>query len=78
MLLLLLTGALRPSVPNAVYYLVFLGGATWWACFKDLGKAFMVICKATSVFSAIHITALLSYQTQYFQEFLSPNATYAR
>lgn len=78
LLLLLLTGALRPSVTSAVYYLVFLGGATWWASFKDLGRGFVVVCRIVSVVAASHITALLAYQTQYLQELLLPKTPFAR
>lgn len=35
---LLLVAAVRPSVPSAVYFLVFLGASTWWACFKELDR----------------------------------------
>lgn len=35
---LLLAATLRPSVPGAVYFIVFLGAATWWACHKELNK----------------------------------------
>lgn len=35
---LLLAAAVRPSVPSAVYFLVFLGASTWWACFKELDR----------------------------------------
>lgn len=35
---LLLAAAVRPSLPSAVYFLVFLGASTWWACFKELDR----------------------------------------
>lgn len=35
---LCVTGALQPSVPSVVYYLVFLGAATWWGCNKELER----------------------------------------
>lgn len=38
MITLLLAAVLRPSVPGGIYFLVFLGAATWWACFKELEK----------------------------------------
>lgn len=38
MITLLLAATLRPSVPGVVYFIVFLGAATWWACFKELEK----------------------------------------
>jgi hypothetical protein len=38
LLALCTTGALQPSVPSVVYYLVFLGAATWWGCNKELER----------------------------------------
>lgn len=32
------TGALQPSVLSVVYYIVFLGTATWWGCNKELER----------------------------------------
>lgn len=31
-------GALQPSIPSLVYYIVFLGAATWWGCNKELER----------------------------------------
>lgn len=38
MIALLLASTLQPSVPAAVYFIVFLGAATWWACYKELDR----------------------------------------
>lgn len=38
LLALCATGALQPSIPSAVYYIVFLGAATWWGCNKELER----------------------------------------
>lgn len=35
------TGALQPSVLSVVYYIVFLGAATWWGCNKELERCEM-------------------------------------
>jgi len=32
------TGALQPSVLSVIYYVVFLGAATWWGCNKELDR----------------------------------------
>lgn len=32
------TGALQPSIPSVIYYIVFLGAATWWGCNKELER----------------------------------------
>lgn len=44
LLALCTTGALQPSVPSAVYYIVFLGAATWWGCNKELERCEMILC----------------------------------
>ena len=41
MVTLLLAATIRPSVPGAVYFIVFLGAATCWACLKALGRYFI-------------------------------------
>jgi hypothetical protein len=38
LLALCATGALQPSVPSVIYYIVFLGAATWWGCNKELER----------------------------------------
>lgn len=38
LLALCATGALQPSIPSLVYYIVFLGAATWWGCNKELER----------------------------------------
>lgn len=38
LLALCLTGALQPSIPSAIYFIVFLGAATWWGCNKELER----------------------------------------
>lgn len=38
LLALCATGALQPSIPSSVYYIVFLGAATWWGCNKELER----------------------------------------
>lgn len=45
LLALCATGALQPSVPSVVYYLVFLGAATWWGCNKELERCEIIVSK---------------------------------
>jgi hypothetical protein len=35
---LCVTGSLQPSVLSLVYFIVFLGAATWYACNKELER----------------------------------------
>lgn len=69
---------LRPSVPGAFYFLIFLGSMTWWASYKNLQKSFAIVCRITLVVLFFHISALYAYQFQWPQEFLDSNSTYAR
>lgn len=59
LLALCATGALQPSVPSAVYYIVFLGAATWWGCNKELERCEIIVSK----FMSLTIT-----QTSFFSE----------
>lgn len=42
MVTLLLAATLRPSVPGSVYFIVFLGAATWWSCYRELSKLVLI------------------------------------
>lgn len=78
MVTLLVAGAMRPSVPSAIYFIVFLGSATWWACFKELDRAFAIICRIVLAFVVIHFTTFLAYQTPLPQEMFPANGTIIR
>ncbi|XP_017768658.1 PREDICTED: piezo-type mechanosensitive ion channel component isoform X3 [Nicrophorus vespilloides] len=68
----------KPSVIGGFYFLVFLSSATWWSCNKQLAKCFGVVLKICMAVVICHIFTLYTYQTQWPQEFLDPNSTYAR
>lgn len=46
------TGALQPSIPSLIYYIVFLGAATWWGCNKELERCEII---AQMLFSTHHV-----------------------
>ncbi|XP_063932118.1 piezo-type mechanosensitive ion channel component isoform X3 [Zophobas morio] len=75
---LCVAAVLRPSVLGGLYFLVFLSAATWWACCKELGKAFAVVMRCLMVVVVAHMGTLYSYQFQWPQENLDFNGTYAR
>nr|CAD7432632.1 unnamed protein product [Timema monikensis] len=76
---LCVAGAIRPSIPGAVYFLVFLGAMTWWACYKELGRAFAVVLRCTLGVVTLHILALFAVQVQWVQESLpSGDCNYCR
>ena len=75
---LCVAAVLRPSVPGGFYFLIFLSSATWWACNRELQRGFAIVLKFVMFVVFLHIGTLYAYQFQTFQEFLEPNATYAR
>ncbi|XP_052864339.1 piezo-type mechanosensitive ion channel component [Anopheles cruzii] len=78
MCMLCVAGVLQPSAPSGVYFLVFLGAASWWACYKQLDRAFGIVLKVTLAFLVTHIVIFLTYQNPWPQEFLPYNGTVAR
>ncbi|XP_053696010.1 piezo-type mechanosensitive ion channel component isoform X3 [Sabethes cyaneus] len=76
--MLCLAAVLQPSVPSGIYFIIFLGSATWWACYKELNRAFGVVLRITLVFLFIHITGFLAYQNPWPQQLLPANETLAR
>ncbi|XP_055550145.1 piezo-type mechanosensitive ion channel component isoform X2 [Wyeomyia smithii] len=76
--MLCLAAVLQPSVPSGIYFVIFLGSATWWACYKELNRAFGIVLRITLVFLFIHITGFLAYQNPWPQQLLPANETLAR
>lgn len=75
---LLVAATLQPSVPSAIYFIIFLLTATVWALYKEIDRGFAILCRALAVLLVIHITALLTYQTPWPQEYLDANNTIIR
>ncbi|XP_062548757.1 piezo-type mechanosensitive ion channel component isoform X4 [Armigeres subalbatus] len=76
--MLLLAAVLQPSVPSGIYFVIFLGSTTWWACYKELDRAFGVVLRITLVFLIVHIIGFLGYQNPWPQQLLPANETIAR
>ncbi|XP_055643566.1 piezo-type mechanosensitive ion channel component isoform X1 [Toxorhynchites rutilus septentrionalis] len=76
--MLCLAAVLQPSVPSGIYFVIFLGSTTWWACYKELDRAFGIVLRITLVFLIVHITGFLAYQNPWPQELLPANETLAR
>lgn len=70
--------SLNPSIEGALYFVVFIASATWWACLKELGRGFAILSRSLMVIVAAHIVVLLSYQNQWPQEYLPKNSTWER
>lgn len=75
---ILLAAYLQPSVPGAIYFIVFLLTATVWASFKEIDRAFAIICLFLCVLLVVHISALVVYQTPWPQQYLDTNNTFIR
>uniref|UniRef100_A0A182LTJ0 Piezo-type mechanosensitive ion channel component n=1 Tax=Anopheles culicifacies TaxID=139723 RepID=A0A182LTJ0_9DIPT len=73
-----LISIIQPSALSGVYFIVFLGAASWWACYKKLDRAFGIVLKITLVVLVIHVVLFLAYQNPWPQEVLYFNDTTAR
>lgn len=69
---------LRPSIEGGVYFIVFLSSATWWACCRELHKAFAIALSIVNVLVVCHVFCLYAYQFEWTEEYLDSNSTYAR
>lgn len=78
MITILLAATLQPSIPSGVYYIIFLIFATIWSLNKEFGRGFAIICRCLLVLLAVHLAALLTYQTPWPQEEWNANKTYIR
>ncbi|KAK9732190.1 Piezo [Popillia japonica] len=75
---LCVAAVLRPSVPGAFYFLVFIGSCTWWACYRELEKGFAIVCRIVMVVVFLHIICLYTYQLEWFQEQLPLTSPYIK
>lgn len=77
--LLCVVSSLQPSIPNALYFLIFMGGATVWALsFTIHTKPFAVILAILSIPTCAHIFSIFAYQLQWPQELLPADSLPAR
>lgn len=77
--LLALAGITLPSVFSSVYYLLFVGLCTWWACHFPVSRlAFSTFCVMVDVFAGGHLICLYGYQTPFMQKVLPPTGLWAR
>nr|XP_018904347.1 PREDICTED: piezo-type mechanosensitive ion channel component isoform X4 [Bemisia tabaci] len=68
LLLLCLAGILRPTVINAIYFLIFLFCVTWWAFNRESKKLFAVLCRFSMLCIFVQLLAVYFYQIPWFQE----------
>uniref|UniRef100_UPI00398E3A9B piezo-type mechanosensitive ion channel component 1 isoform X2 n=1 Tax=Pristiophorus japonicus TaxID=55135 RepID=UPI00398E3A9B len=78
-LFLALAGITVPSAFSGVYYLLFIGISTWWACHFPMSHiGFNTICVMVAFYTAGHVICLYIYQTAYFQELFPPDGLWSR
>lgn len=78
-LLLALAGIVHPSALSSVYFLVFLGLCSWWACHFPLGtRGLSTLGIVLGCFSSSHLICLYLYQTPFAQQLLPPTGIWAR
>ncbi|XP_038004523.1 piezo-type mechanosensitive ion channel component 1 isoform X2 [Motacilla alba alba] len=78
-LLLALAGITLPSASSSVYFLLFMGLCTWWAChLPSSHQAFNVLCILVGIYSACHLLCLYAYQTPFVQGVFPPPTIWAR
>ncbi|XP_038662366.1 piezo-type mechanosensitive ion channel component 1 isoform X4 [Scyliorhinus canicula] len=78
-LFLALAGITVPSAFSGVYYLLFIGISTWWACHFPMSHVgFNTICVMVAFYTAGHVICLYIYQTAFIQEIFPPNGLWSR
>ncbi|XP_044126440.1 piezo-type mechanosensitive ion channel component 1 isoform X1 [Bufo gargarizans] len=79
LLLLALAGITVPSGFSAVYYLVFLGLCTWWAChFPISHMGLNTLSVMVGFFTGGHVICLYGYQSPFIQNMFPPSELWAR
>ncbi|XP_054652198.1 piezo-type mechanosensitive ion channel component 1 [Dunckerocampus dactyliophorus] len=77
--LLALAGITLPSAFSAIYFLLFIGVSTWWACHLPISHlGFNALCVMVGFFTAGHIVCLYLYQCLLAQALFPPNSLWAR
>ncbi|XP_050729563.1 piezo-type mechanosensitive ion channel component-like isoform X11 [Eriocheir sinensis] len=71
-------GVMVPSLPSAIYFLVFVVTATYCSLNNPLGRRFGYVCRGVMVVAGVHVLSLYVYQTQWAQEYLPPASLAAR
>ncbi|KAM9288789.1 piezo-type mechanosensitive ion channel component 1 [Morus bassanus] len=78
-LLLALAGITLPSASSSIYYLLFVGLCTWWACHLPTSRpAFDTLCVLVGVYAGGHLLCLYAYQAPFVQGVFPPPTIWAR
>ncbi|XP_074501554.1 piezo-type mechanosensitive ion channel component 1 isoform X2 [Sebastes fasciatus] len=77
--LLALAGITLPSAFSAIYFLLFIGVCTWWACHLPISHlGFNALCVMVGFFTAGHMLCLYLYQCVLAQALFPPHSLWAR
>ncbi|XP_042741797.1 piezo-type mechanosensitive ion channel component 1 isoform X1 [Lagopus leucura] len=77
--LLALAGITLPSASSSIYYLLFVGLCTWWACHLPSSRAaFDALCVLIGLYAAAHLLCLYAYQAPFVQGVFPPPTIWAR
>ncbi|KAK5853553.1 hypothetical protein PBY51_014695 [Eleginops maclovinus] len=77
--LLALAGITLPSAFSAIYFLLFIGVCTWWACHLPISHlGFNALCVMVGFFTAGHMVCLYLYQSLLAQGMFPPHSLWAR
>ncbi|XP_061602172.1 piezo-type mechanosensitive ion channel component 1 isoform X1 [Cololabis saira] len=77
--LLGLAGITLPSAFSAIYFLLFIGLCTWWACHLPISRlGFNAVCVMVGFFAAGHMVCLYLYQSLLVQALFPPPSLWAR
>ncbi|XP_041645226.1 piezo-type mechanosensitive ion channel component 1 isoform X2 [Cheilinus undulatus] len=77
--LLALAGITLPSAFSAIYFLLFIGVCTWWACHLPISHlGFNALCVMVGFFTSGHMLCLYLYQSLLAQALFPPQTLWAR
>ncbi|XP_061647056.1 piezo-type mechanosensitive ion channel component 1 isoform X4 [Phyllopteryx taeniolatus] len=77
--LLALAGITLPSAFSAIYFLLFIGVSTWWACHLPISHlGFNTLYVMVGFFTAGHLVCLYLYQCLLAQVLFPPHSLWAR
>lgn len=75
----LLPGITLPSAFSAIYFLLFVGVCTWWACHFPISHlGFNALCVMVGFFTSGHMVCLYLYQSLLAQAVFPPHSLWAR
>uniref|UniRef100_A0AAQ5X1N2 Piezo-type mechanosensitive ion channel component n=1 Tax=Amphiprion ocellaris TaxID=80972 RepID=A0AAQ5X1N2_AMPOC len=73
------SGITQPSAFSAIYFLLFIGVCTWWACHLPISHVgFNALCVMVGFFTAGHMICLYLYQSLLAQALFPPHSLWAR